>query len=255
MTLQCKSRFEKSVNLEIVRNVLRKHKYPGRVSQRNPYISKANRQARLAFTKKYKLIGELGGQVSGHCGTLRLSVSYASGGGGEQGAMAIPQTILCLAASLLGSSGSSFLSQNTPPLFEMKREWIIPEDEPVGVYFPYSVRDQGVVILGFSGQGIGSWQARYEFEPSTTKDPPFREAMHVKSVERSNLFPLVWCANNMLTKYQMIKFMNFCEVWFLPESVARVAIIVGDHHCHTPRHFGCVLGGTADQAVSTRSQS
>ncbi|GFS49491.1 tyrosine kinase receptor Cad96Ca [Nephila pilipes] len=49
--------------------------------------------------------------------------------------MAIPQTILCLAASLLitlGSSGSNFLSQNTPPLFEMKREWIIPEDEPVG---------------------------------------------------------------------------------------------------------------------------
>ncbi|GFT22852.1 zinc finger protein [Trichonephila clavipes] len=37
-------------------------------------------------------------------------------------------------------------------------------------------------------------------------------------------------------KYQMIKFIDFCEVWFLPESVARVAAIVGDHHCHTHRH-------------------
>ncbi|GFX60586.1 uncharacterized protein TNCV_3061591 [Trichonephila clavipes] len=42
---------------------------------------------------------------------------------------------------------------------------------------------------------------------------------------------------NMLTKYQMIKFIDFCEVWFLPESVARVAAIVGDHRCHTSRHL------------------
>ncbi|GFX26460.1 hypothetical protein TNCV_950581 [Trichonephila clavipes] len=45
----------------------------------------------------------------------------------------------------------------------------------------------------------------------------------------------------------MITFINICEVWFLPESVARVAAIVGDHRCHTPwaliqRDFGCVLG-------------
>ncbi|GFV93558.1 hypothetical protein TNCV_1988701 [Trichonephila clavipes] len=33
----------------------------------------------------------------------------------------------------------------------------------------------------------------HEFEPSTTKDPPCREAMHVKSVENSNVLPLVWC--------------------------------------------------------------
>ncbi|GFX09377.1 uncharacterized protein TNCV_1887901 [Trichonephila clavipes] len=31
----------------------------------------------------------------------------------------------------------------------------------------------------------------------------------------------------------MIKFIDFCEVWILPESVAA---IVGDHRCHTPRH-------------------
>ncbi|GFT43083.1 transposable element Tcb1 transposase [Trichonephila clavipes] len=49
MILQCKSSFgkKKSVNPETVRNVLRKHKYPGRVLQRKPYISTANRQARL----------------------------------------------------------------------------------------------------------------------------------------------------------------------------------------------------------------
>ncbi|GFV94424.1 hypothetical protein TNCV_3352621 [Trichonephila clavipes] len=42
--------------------------------------------------------------------------------------------------------------------------------------------------------------------------------------------------NNMLTKYQMVQFIDFCEVWFLPESVARVAAIAGDNCCHTPRH-------------------
>ncbi|GFW57010.1 uncharacterized protein TNCV_3472931 [Trichonephila clavipes] len=47
---------------------------------------------------------------------------------------------------------------------------------------------------------------------------------------------LALSSDNMLTKYQMIKFIDFCEVWFLPESVARVAAIVGDHRCHTPRH-------------------
>ncbi|GFU66359.1 hypothetical protein TNCV_2551081 [Trichonephila clavipes] len=42
--------------------------------------------------------------------------------------------------------------------------------------------------------------------------------------------------DNMLTKYRMIKFIDFCEVWFLPESVTRVATIVGENRCHTPRH-------------------
>ncbi|GFX53994.1 hypothetical protein TNCV_1155251 [Trichonephila clavipes] len=36
MTLECKSRFGKSVNPETVRNVLRKHKHHGRVPQRKP---------------------------------------------------------------------------------------------------------------------------------------------------------------------------------------------------------------------------
>ncbi|GFT69734.1 HTH_Tnp_Tc3_2 domain-containing protein [Trichonephila clavipes] len=53
MTLQCKSMFGKSVNPETVRNVLRKHKYHGKVPQKKPYISKANRKTRLTFSKMY----------------------------------------------------------------------------------------------------------------------------------------------------------------------------------------------------------
>ncbi|GFW85256.1 hypothetical protein TNCV_3249961 [Trichonephila clavipes] len=33
------------------------------------------------------------------------------------------------------------------------------------------------------GQGIESWLACLEFEPSAPKDPPCRAAMHVKSIE------------------------------------------------------------------------
>ncbi|GFV14160.1 hypothetical protein TNCV_526341 [Trichonephila clavipes] len=35
------------------------------------------------------------------------------------------------------------------------------------------------------------WQICHEFEPSTTKDPPCRAAMHVKSVESRNVLPSV----------------------------------------------------------------
>ncbi|GFU52863.1 hypothetical protein TNCV_2254791 [Trichonephila clavipes] len=44
-----------------------------------------------------------------------------------------------------------------------------------------------------SVQGIGSWLACQEFDPSTTQDPPCRSAMHVTSIESSNVLPLVWC--------------------------------------------------------------
>ncbi|GBN19952.1 hypothetical protein AVEN_205410-1 [Araneus ventricosus] len=53
LTLKCKSGFRKSLNPETVRNVLRKHKYHGRVPRRKPYISKANRKVSLAFAKMY----------------------------------------------------------------------------------------------------------------------------------------------------------------------------------------------------------
>ncbi|GFU24034.1 hypothetical protein TNCV_3332441 [Trichonephila clavipes] len=42
-----------------------------------------------------------------------------------------------------------------------------------------------------SGQDIGSWLACHEFKPSTTKVPTCSGAMHVKSVESSNVLPLV----------------------------------------------------------------
>ncbi|GFY30751.1 hypothetical protein TNCV_3119111 [Trichonephila clavipes] len=42
--------------------------------------------------------------------------------------------------------------------------------------------------------------------------------------------------DKMFTKYQMIQFIDFCKVGFLPESVARVAAIVGDHLCHASQH-------------------
>ncbi|GFW29503.1 hypothetical protein TNCV_744451 [Trichonephila clavipes] len=35
----------------------------------------------------------------------------------------------------------------------------------------------------------------HEFEPSTTKVPPCRGAMYVKSVESSNVLLLVWCGS------------------------------------------------------------
>ncbi|GFU85813.1 hypothetical protein TNCV_2036441 [Trichonephila clavipes] len=42
-----------------------------------------------------------------------------------------------------------------------------------------------------SGQG----PACHEFKPSTAKDPQCRKAMHEKSVESSNVLPLVWCGS------------------------------------------------------------
>ncbi|GFW53431.1 hypothetical protein TNCV_3928101 [Trichonephila clavipes] len=59
--------------------------------------------------------------------------------------------------------------------------------------------------------------------------------------------------------YQMIKFIDFCKVWLIPESVARVAAIVGYHRCHrlgidSKRLWMCSWG-TADQEASTRCQS
>ncbi|GFW79685.1 hypothetical protein TNCV_4361111 [Trichonephila clavipes] len=46
-----------------------------------------------------------------------------------------------------------------------------------------------------SGQGIGSWLACHEFEPSLTKDLSSRKAVHVKSIENSTVLMLVWCGS------------------------------------------------------------
>ncbi|GFY28238.1 hypothetical protein TNCV_4395721 [Trichonephila clavipes] len=54
-------------------------------------------------------------------------------------------------------------------------------------------------ILGGHGSRVVKVSDRgwpcHEFEPSTTKDPPSRAAMHVKSVESLNVLPLVWCGS------------------------------------------------------------
>ncbi|GFT50634.1 hypothetical protein TNCV_552161 [Trichonephila clavipes] len=42
-----------------------------------------------------------------------------------------------------------------------------------------------------SGQGIGSWLGCHKFEPSTTKDPPCRGAVHVKTSRAITSFR--WC--------------------------------------------------------------
>ncbi|GFV47894.1 uncharacterized protein TNCV_3415111 [Trichonephila clavipes] len=71
MTLQCKSSFEKSVNPETVRNVLRKHKHLDRVPQRKTYISKANLQARFSFAKMYFTCRNCGGGDRGRVAIYR----------------------------------------------------------------------------------------------------------------------------------------------------------------------------------------
>ncbi|GFU79780.1 hypothetical protein TNCV_4928111 [Trichonephila clavipes] len=39
------------------------------------------------------------------------------------------------------------------------------------------------------------WPSCREFEPSAAENPLRKGAMHVKSVESSNVLPLVWCDN------------------------------------------------------------
>ncbi|GFU73570.1 hypothetical protein TNCV_3360101 [Trichonephila clavipes] len=54
-------------------------------------------------------------------------------------------------------------------------------------YVQYLNGGRGSRVVKVSDSG---WPC-HEFEPSTTKDPPCRAAMHVKSVESSNV--LSWC--------------------------------------------------------------
>ncbi|GFV44851.1 hypothetical protein TNCV_1340591 [Trichonephila clavipes] len=52
----------------------------------------------------------------------------------------------------------------------------------------------------------------HEFEPSTTKDPPCRGAMPVKSVETSNVLPLVWYDEAHFWLYGYVNKQN-CRIW------------------------------------------
>ncbi|GFS55421.1 hypothetical protein TNCV_1627051 [Trichonephila clavipes] len=62
-----------------------------------------------------------------------------------------------------------------------------PEMTPHSTNF-YIPTNRGSRVVKVSDRG---WPC-YEFEPSTTKDPPCRAAMLVKSVESSTVLPLKW---------------------------------------------------------------
>ncbi|GFU14965.1 hypothetical protein TNCV_795371 [Trichonephila clavipes] len=92
-----------------------------------------------------------------------------------------------------------------------------------------------VSVLSCPGRTMASieqWYSRRSMAPETQT---VKRALHNPFTD-CPIGTVIQLGDNMLTKYQMIKFIDFCEVWFLPESVARVAAIVGDHRCHTPRH-------------------
>ncbi|GFU74634.1 hypothetical protein TNCV_4629051 [Trichonephila clavipes] len=48
------------------------------------------------------------------------------------------------------------------------------------------------IVKSLNGRLSADLRACHEFEPSTTKDPPCRGVMHVKSIESSNVLPLLW---------------------------------------------------------------
>ncbi|GFY15688.1 hypothetical protein TNCV_1283331 [Trichonephila clavipes] len=84
MTLQCKSRFRKSVNPETVKNALRKHKYHSRVPQRKPYMSKkkANGQASqmnsLAASVKLTYSASMVDRLTDFCLKVRHEIGVSS---------------------------------------------------------------------------------------------------------------------------------------------------------------------------------
>ncbi|GFX17221.1 hypothetical protein TNCV_2857441 [Trichonephila clavipes] len=61
---------------------------------------------------------------------------------------------------------------------------------PLAQYFS-NFQGHGSRVVKLSDRG----RPYHEFESSTTKDPPCSEAMHVKSIESSNVLPLVWCGS------------------------------------------------------------
>ncbi|GFW15136.1 putative DD41D transposase [Trichonephila clavipes] len=79
------------------------------------------------------------------------------------------------------------------------------------------------------GQGIGSGLARHVFEPSTTRDPPCRGAMHVKSIVSSNVLPKVQCGSievKVGITFQDDDRFNSCQVIY---SQFGLAIHQNDH--------------------------
>ncbi|GFT57265.1 hypothetical protein TNCV_1692591 [Trichonephila clavipes] len=94
----------------------------------------------------------------------------------------------------LGEEGAStcvvFVNR---PWFKMTRS--VSKSPRVGDYGSLKVNGRGLVrVRGILVTKVtDSWPACHEFESSAAEDPPCRGAMHVKSAESTNVFPLVWC--------------------------------------------------------------
>ncbi|GFU85132.1 transposable element Tc1 transposase [Trichonephila clavipes] len=83
-------------------------------------------------------------------------------------------------------------------------------------------------------------------EGSCNSQPPPRTIQEMKTAS--------------LNEWNQLPYSKFCDVWFLLESVARVAAIVGDHHSAIRLSIDSKIlwmcsWGTADQAASTSCQS
>ncbi|GFV00265.1 hypothetical protein TNCV_729861, partial [Trichonephila clavipes] len=103
---------------------------------------------------------------------------------------------------------------------------VVPEELPKLLHsISYAViKNQPQDIISFAAD---HFRQLYE-DREQQKETAAKEAIEREIREKEE--------DNMLTKYQIIKFIDFCEVWYQPESVARVATIVGDPRCPTPRH-------------------
>ncbi|GFW29180.1 uncharacterized protein TNCV_4132561 [Trichonephila clavipes] len=100
-------------------------------------------------------------------------------------------------ANVLAKAGACDSSNSSAPLtyFFLMRTFIIPctTKYHTGAYIKSKVCGRGNRVVKVSDRGGPC----HEFEPSTTKDPPCRAAMQVKSVESSNVLPLVvWCGSS-----------------------------------------------------------
>ncbi|GFW12158.1 hypothetical protein TNCV_4936021 [Trichonephila clavipes] len=91
--------------------------------------------------------------------------------------------------------------------------------------------------------------------PATVCDYKYTNGHHKCNTKKNKIY----FVDSMLTKYQMIKFIDFCEVRFLTESVARVAamleITAATHLGIDSKRVWMCYWGAADQAASTRCQS
>ncbi|GFX33289.1 hypothetical protein TNCV_1796621 [Trichonephila clavipes] len=92
---------------------------------------------------------------------------------------------------------------------------------------------------------MDSWLACHEFESSTTEDSLCRGAMFVKSVESSNVHPLVWCGRLGVGVLAQVSSSSLAHGSKMTRSVAkspRVAenVILIFSHSRTTIGFMCI---------------